>query len=278
MVGFVGLSVIYAFPYGADNILAVHLTLATRATRWPSKRRPHSNPMGGQRERVKLPLPQMPYECAEHLGLLGGGKHSQSWHHRGQGTQLEWDRGLGLEVGIMGMGMEMGSTLATKIWFFIGSLSVSDSVFRRYAAYYWKVSREGRRVYMDYYYMENGKQIYGVPIGGIGGGTIGRGYAGEFCRFQMRPGIYEYNVVLANQFIVTIKDPKGCTIFQSLLSKCRWAYDFRPICLAFYPFSIAFKIVLSFTIIFSAFVFHFNFPFVMRDSCCLHVLNLYSAL
>ncbi|XP_037708746.1 non-lysosomal glucosylceramidase isoform X1 [Drosophila subpulchrella] len=90
----------------------------------------------------------------------------------------------------------------------------------RYAAYYWKVSREGRRVYMDYYYMENGKQIYGVPIGGIGGGTIGRGYAGEFCRFQMRPGIYEYNVVQANQFIVTIKDPKGCTIFQSLLSKC----------------------------------------------------------
>ncbi|XP_032592367.1 non-lysosomal glucosylceramidase isoform X1 [Drosophila grimshawi] len=90
----------------------------------------------------------------------------------------------------------------------------------RYAAYYWKVSREGRRVYMDYYYMENGKQMYGVPIGGIGGGSIGRGYAGEFCRFQMRPGIYEYNVVQANQFIVTIKDHKGCTIFQSLLSKC----------------------------------------------------------
>ncbi|XP_030376910.1 non-lysosomal glucosylceramidase isoform X1 [Scaptodrosophila lebanonensis] len=90
----------------------------------------------------------------------------------------------------------------------------------RYAAYYWKVSREGRRVYMDYYYMENGKQMYGVPIGGIGGGSIGRGYGGEFCRFQMRPGIYEYNVVHANQFIVTIKDQKGCTIFQSLLSKC----------------------------------------------------------
>ncbi|XP_052852653.1 non-lysosomal glucosylceramidase isoform X1 [Drosophila gunungcola] len=98
----------------------------------------------------------------------------------------------------------------------------------RYAAYYWKVSREGRRVYMDYYYMENGKQIYGVPIGGIGGGTIGRGYAGEFCRFQMRPGIYEYNVVQANQFIVTIKDPKGCTIFQSLLSKCSTRKSHNP--------------------------------------------------
>ncbi|XP_014087566.1 non-lysosomal glucosylceramidase isoform X1 [Bactrocera oleae] len=89
----------------------------------------------------------------------------------------------------------------------------------RYSAYYWKVSRENRRCYMDYYYMENGKQIYGVPLGGIGGGTIGRGFAGEFCRFQMRPGMYEYNVVQANQFIVTIKDAKNCTIFQSLLSK-----------------------------------------------------------
>lgn len=102
------------------------------------------------------------------------------------------------------------------------SLSLSSSFSFRYAAYYWKVSREGRRVYMDYYYLENGKQIYGVPIGGIGGGSIGRGYAGEFCRFQLRPGIYEYNVVHANQFIVTIKDHKGCTIFQSLLSRCRW--------------------------------------------------------
>ncbi|KAI8121146.1 Non-lysosomal glucosylceramidase [Lucilia cuprina] len=89
----------------------------------------------------------------------------------------------------------------------------------RYAAYYWKVSREGRRCYMDYYYMEHGKQIYGVPLGGIGSGTIGRGYAGEFCRFQMRPGIYEYNTVQANQFIVTIKNQKDETIFQSLLSK-----------------------------------------------------------
>lgn len=72
---------------------------------------------------------------------------------------------------------------------------------------------------MDYYYTEHGKQMYGVPLGGIGGGTIGRGYAGEFCRFQMRPGMYEYHTVQANQFIVTIKDVKGDTIYQSLLSK-----------------------------------------------------------
>lgn len=91
----------------------------------------------------------------------------------------------------------------------------------RYISYYWKVSREGRPCIMDYYYMEHGKQIYGAPIGGIGAGTIGRGFAGEFCRFQLRPGIYEYNTVFANQFIVTIKDENDVTIFQSLLSSYR---------------------------------------------------------
>ncbi|XP_058446852.1 non-lysosomal glucosylceramidase [Malaya genurostris] len=88
----------------------------------------------------------------------------------------------------------------------------------RYIPYYWRVSREGRQVLMDYWYTENGKQIYGAPLGGIGAGTIGRGFAGEFCRFQLKPGLYEYNTVHANQFIVTIKDENNVTIFQSLLS------------------------------------------------------------
>lgn len=71
---------------------------------------------------------------------------------------------------------------------------------------------------MDYFNAEEGKQIYGAPIGGLGSGTIGRGFSGEFCRFQLRPGMYEYNTVLANQFIVTIKDENDKTLFQSLLS------------------------------------------------------------
>ena len=88
----------------------------------------------------------------------------------------------------------------------------------RYLMYYSKVTREGRKCVMDYNYVEHSRQIYGVPIGGIGSGTMGRGFAGEWCRFQMRPGIYEYNVVHANQFIVTIRDADGKSIFQSLLS------------------------------------------------------------
>ncbi|KAF5292347.1 hypothetical protein FQA39_LY03381 [Lamprigera yunnana] len=75
-----------------------------------------------------------------------------------------------------------------------------------------------RSIVMDYIGAGVGKQIYGVPIGGIGSGTIGRGFKGEFCRFQMQPGVYEYNTVDANQFIITIKNASNNTIFQSLLS------------------------------------------------------------
>lgn len=59
--------------------------------------------------------------------------------------------------------------------------------------------------------------LLGVPLGGIGAGTIGRGFKGEFCRYQLIPGMYQYKTVDANQFIVTIKDGKE-TIFQSTLS------------------------------------------------------------
>nr|CAD7594899.1 unnamed protein product [Timema genevievae] len=60
--------------------------------------------------------------------------------------------------------------------------------------------------------------LLGAPIGGIGGGTIGRGFKGEFCRFQMRPGMYEYHTVAANQFIVTIHNSEGKMIYQKVLS------------------------------------------------------------
>ncbi|XP_071455588.1 non-lysosomal glucosylceramidase [Hetaerina americana] len=91
----------------------------------------------------------------------------------------------------------------------------------RYLAYYCKIAASGRQPLMDYWHMPTGKQIYGVPIGGIGCGTIGRGYKGEFCRYQLLPGLYEYHVVDANQFIVTIQDKDGKTIYQQVLSPKR---------------------------------------------------------
>ena len=60
--------------------------------------------------------------------------------------------------------------------------------------------------------------LEGAPIGGIGGGTIGRGYRGEFCRFQLRPGRYEYNTVAADNFIVTVQNSQRKTVYQKVLS------------------------------------------------------------
>lgn len=45
----------------------------------------------------------------------------------------------------------------------------------------------------------------GAPIGGIGCGTMGRGYRGEFARFQMVPGIYDHTVIQANQVLIAHK-------------------------------------------------------------------------
>lgn len=41
--------------------------------------------------------------------------------------------------------------------------------------------------------------ISGAPLGGIGGGTITRGWRGEFCRWQLNPGMYHYKTVTVNQ-------------------------------------------------------------------------------
>lgn len=60
------------------------------------------------------------------------------------------------------------------------------------------------------------KQIYGVPIGGIGTGTIGRSYTGEFTRFQLVPGIYEHETAKANLFTVNIRK-KSNTVYQQVL-------------------------------------------------------------
>ncbi|XP_011497450.1 PREDICTED: non-lysosomal glucosylceramidase [Ceratosolen solmsi marchali] len=104
----------------------------------------------------------------------------------------------------------------------------------RYAFYYASISRTGRPVVMDYRNMQNGQQIYGVPIGGLGGGTIGRGFRGEFCRYALLPGLYNYHVIPANQFILTVRDGNENAIYNQVLStktkpkvlkSWKWGFD-----------------------------------------------------
>ena len=46
----------------------------------------------------------------------------------------------------------------------------------------------------------------GVPCGGIGGGSIGRGIRGEFRRWSLSPGRYRHTVVYPNQFHCKVDD------------------------------------------------------------------------
>lgn len=88
----------------------------------------------------------------------------------------------------------------------------------RYLKYYVGKKISKKKPIMDYIHMISAQRMYGCPIGGIGGGTIGRGYKGEFCRFQLYPGIYDHITVPECQFIVNVRNANNETIFQSVLS------------------------------------------------------------
>ncbi|KGN52666.1 non-lysosomal glucosylceramidase isoform X1 [Cucumis sativus] len=61
---------------------------------------------------------------------------------------------------------------------------------------------------------------HGVSLGGIGAGSIGRSYRGEFQRFQMFYGPCEDEPVLANQFSVFVSRPNG-NKFSSVLCSAK---------------------------------------------------------
>merc|ERR1712127_1169023 len=70
---------------------------------------------------------------------------------------------------------------------------------------------------MDFFKPVECKQIYGAPIGGIGTGSIGRSFTGDFCRFQLVPGLYEHGLAEANMFTVCIRKNHK-TVYQQCLT------------------------------------------------------------
>jgi non-lysosomal glucosylceramidase len=56
----------------------------------------------------------------------------------------------------------------------------------------------------------------GVPLGGLGGGTITRGCRGDFNRWGLKPGDYEYRKVAADQFSLWVsredEDPEALVL------------------------------------------------------------------
>ncbi|KAK7292521.1 hypothetical protein RIF29_08303 [Crotalaria pallida] len=77
----------------------------------------------------------------------------------------------------------------------------------------WRHGREeaakGRRGMIDPFAKRHVTSCHGVPLGGIGSGSIGRSFRGEFQRWQLLPLKCEEKPVLANQFSVFVSRPNG---------------------------------------------------------------------
>ncbi|KAL3828367.1 hypothetical protein ACJIZ3_017169 [Penstemon smallii] len=58
----------------------------------------------------------------------------------------------------------------------------------------------------------------GVPLGGMGSGSISRGFRGEFKHFQILPGTCETSPIMANQFSIFISRDGGNKKFASVLA------------------------------------------------------------
>ncbi|KAJ4976498.1 hypothetical protein NE237_001604 [Protea cynaroides] len=59
----------------------------------------------------------------------------------------------------------------------------------------------------------------GVPLGGMGSGSISRGFRGEFRQWQIIPGLSEPSPVMANQFSIFISRDGGNRRYASVLAK-----------------------------------------------------------
>ncbi|KAM5552683.1 hypothetical protein ABKV19_025080 [Rosa sericea] len=58
----------------------------------------------------------------------------------------------------------------------------------------------------------------GVPLGGMGSGSISRGFRGEFRQWQIIPGVCDGSPVMANQFSIFISRDGGSKTYASVLA------------------------------------------------------------
>ncbi|CAI4223446.1 unnamed protein product [Auanema sp. JU1783] len=78
----------------------------------------------------------------------------------------------------------------------------------------------GRGCFIDIFRILLLDPCTGVPLGGLGSGSIGTDFRGAFNKFSIIPGIKEQNQlnIKANQFILTVRNSVNCVVFQSILS------------------------------------------------------------
>jgi len=88
------------------------------------------------------------------------------------------------------------------------SLSVLRSIPIRAMYSFWKMARQAKKEGKETFSFSPMKDGYyqGVSIGGMGAGTIGRSYRGDFIRWQLYPGKRRYQTLYTNQFSVFIRN------------------------------------------------------------------------
>lgn len=88
----------------------------------------------------------------------------------------------------------------------------------------WSYVREeasqGRKAPIDPFTRESCKPSasHGVPLGGMGSGSISRGFRGEFKHVQIIPGLCEPSPILSNQFSIFISREQGNKKYASVLA------------------------------------------------------------
>ncbi len=68
-----------------------------------------------------------------------------------------------------------------------------------------KERRQGHAPVLDMLRSVRTTPEMGIPLGGLGGGTVGRGWRGAFNRWHLQPGMVEYRTVWADQFSLRVE-------------------------------------------------------------------------
>ncbi|XP_020106842.1 non-lysosomal glucosylceramidase-like [Ananas comosus] len=124
----------------------------------------------------------------------------------GQPAQLTWERQLNRE------GRELPAfTLTLREKLQMAALGI------RLGRHIIEETAKGRVAVIDPLKKRIARSSQGVPLGGIGAGSIGRSYKGDFQRWQLFPGVCEDKPVQANQFSVFISRPDGAK-YSTVLS------------------------------------------------------------
>ena len=137
-------------------------------------------------------------------------------------------------------------------------------------------------------------QIGSCQLGGIGSGSIGRGFKGEFGRFFLKPGFPELHIVSINAFSVSVHpSPEGCSLLCFASPCCSLSFlSVTLFCLFFFflKFIYLFSIhwfcpvfpcfILSPLIVFLCFFAFICFflPFMPFPSICLACPLLFTAI